>query len=147
MKLIFFGSAFAVLLLTPNTVHAEVVYDSTQPHPIYWAGAWSYEEVGNVIQLGGTARKLESVTIDSFYHTAGEFTFTASIYAAPTTINDGDLITGSPLWSSTVTRNLTNEGFDNIVLTGSKFVLPETFALIYSFHADEGMGTGGLTWQ
>ena len=104
----FLGAGLAAaLVFIPSVGRSDVVYDSNQYPPgdsYWWWGYTNYQEEGNVIALAGAARSLQAVTVDDFAFTTGTFEITASIYAVPATINDGDTLS-NPLWSETVQKS------------------------------------------
>lgn len=137
-------SLSAIILATfvamPCLSHAELVLDSQLPgKTLWWFGSVTSQDEGNAFKLGGTARKLDSVTINWFYHEAGVFDITASIYAMPPTIANDDVLT-NPLWSMTVQKTYSSMAWDDITFSGSSFVLPDELALVFSFKAISGVG-------
>ncbi len=130
----------ATFLTLPCLSRAELVFDSQLPgETLWWYGGVTSQDEGNAIKLGGTARKLDSVTLNYFYHNAGEFEITASIYAMPATIANDDILT-NPLWSSTVTQSFTSMGWEDINFVGAPFILPDELALVFSLKALSGEG-------
>lgn len=132
--------AMTVYLALPCLGHAELVFDSQIPgETLWWYGAVTSQDEGNAIKLGGTARKLDSVTINWFYHEAGVFDITASIYAMPATIANDDVLT-NPLWTMTVQKSYSSMAWDDITIAGPSLVLPDEIALVFSFKALSGIG-------
>ena len=136
-----FGAlALATLLALSCFSRAELVYDSQLPgKTLWWFGSVTSQEEGNAIKLGGTARKLDSVTVNWFYHVEGVYDLTASIYAMPSTIANDDVLT-NPLWTSTIQKTYNGMAWDDITFTGNPFVLPDEIALVFSFKAISGLG-------
>jgi hypothetical protein len=146
MKSYILCGALLSLITAPSAVRAELVYDSTQAPPggvYWWYGMESYQENGSVIQLGGTSRWLQSVTLHDFTTmSGGTFDITASIYAVPPVINDNDVLS-NPLWSETVQKTFTGSGglaaYD-VDFTGPTMQLADQIVLDFSFTAESGQG-------
>jgi hypothetical protein len=84
---------------------------------------------------------LESVTLSRFWYLNGTFNITASIYAVPGSMKDGDVLT-TPLWTSTVSKSYSSSSSgisaDSIFFSGPKVFLPNQVVLGFSFTAVSG---------
>lgn len=133
--------AFVSLILVPCSSRAELVLDSLNPGKTLWTfGYLDACEHGNAYKLSGTARKLDSITLNDFVHLAGEFNVTASIYAMPSTIANDDLLT-NPLWTSTKHLSYTDYNWETLTFTGDTFILPDELALVFSFTSVSGQAS------
>lgn len=142
MKSWLMGGALLALVIAPSAVCAEVVFDSTQNNVNWWYGLLTYQEEGAVVQLGGTDRSLQSVTLHNLvYMSSCDLDVTASIYAVPSVINDYDVLS-NPLWSETVQENLQAGGAGlfatDVYFPAPSITLPNQVVLDFSFNAISG---------
>lgn len=114
---------------------AQIVYNNLVNPLGSYLGGFPYEEVADDIQLAGTARIFESITVSyAGFNFDGDETLTVSLYrmdGAPTAGSFGFNTPGSLLFSSTVP--IVSTDGSTIVIPGNGSILPDYLGVGFSF--------------
>ncbi|MBX3743970.1 MAG: hypothetical protein KF833_01545 [Verrucomicrobiae bacterium] len=129
------ATAALALALATGAHATQIVYNNLVNPLGNYIGGFPYEEVADDIQLSGSARIFESITVGyAGFNFDGDETLTVSLYrmdGAPTPGSFGFNTPGSLLFSSTVPIGATDG--TTLTIPGNGIILPDYLGVGFSF--------------